>query len=92
MARKRYKPEEIVGKLRQPEALRQGMAMAEEIRQLGISEVAFYRWRNEYGGISGNQFGRPEQLEEENEWLRHAVADLTWTRRPQQMPTPHPIR
>ena len=46
MARKRYRPEEIVSKLRQVEVLHgQGMAMAEAIRQLGISEVTFYRWR-----------------------------------------------
>ena len=42
MARKRYKPEEIVGNLRQADVLHgQGMAMAEAIRQLGISEVTF---------------------------------------------------
>ena len=46
MARKRYKPEEIVGKLRQAEVLHgQGMSMADAIRQLGISEVTYYRWR-----------------------------------------------
>ena len=40
MARKRYKPEEIVGLLRQAEVLHgQGMSMADAIRQLGISEV-----------------------------------------------------
>ena len=42
MARKRYKPEEIVGKLRQAEVLHgQGMSMADAIRQLGISEVTY---------------------------------------------------
>ena len=51
--------------------------MAEAIRQLGISEVAFYRWRKGYGGLSGDQLGRLEQLEKENEWLRRTVADLT---------------
>ena len=43
MARKRYKPEEIVGLLRQAEVLHgQGLSMADAIRQLGISEVTFY--------------------------------------------------
>ena len=43
MARKRYKPGEIVGMLRQAEVLHgQGMSMADAIRQLGISEVTFY--------------------------------------------------
>ena len=78
MARKRYRPEEIVSKLRQVEVLHgQGMAMAEAIRQLGISEVTFYRWRKEYVGMSGDQLSRLKQLEKENERLRRAVADLT---------------
>ena len=59
MARKRFKPEEIVGKLRQADVLHsQGMAMAEAIRQLGVSEVTYYRWRKEYGGLSGDQLRR----------------------------------
>ena len=44
MARKRYKPEEVVGLLRQAEVLHgQGMSTADAIRQLGISEVTYYR-------------------------------------------------
>jgi len=78
MARKRFKPEEIVGKLRQADVLHsQGMAMAEAIRQLGVSEVTYYRWRKEYGGLSGDQLRRLKDLEKENERLRRAVSDLT---------------
>lgn len=78
MARKRYKPEEIVGKLRQADVLySQGMSMADAIRQLGVSEVTFYRWRKEYGGMSGDQMRRLKDLEKENERLRRAVSDLT---------------
>ena len=78
MAMKRYKPEEIVGKLRQADVLHiQGMSMADAIRQLGISEVTFYRWRKEYGGLSGDQLRRLKELEKENERLRRAVSDLT---------------
>ena len=59
MARKRFKPEEIVGKLRQADVLHgQGIAMADAIRQLGGSEVTYYRWRKEYGGLSGDQLRR----------------------------------
>ena len=59
MARMRYKPEEIVGMLRQAEVLHgQGMSMADAIRQLGISEVTYYSWRKEYGGMSGDQLRR----------------------------------
>ena len=78
MARKLYKPEEIGGKPRQVEVLHgQGMAMAEAILQLGISEVTFYRWRKEYGEMSGDQLSRLRQFEKENGRLRRAVADLT---------------
>ena len=78
MARKRYKPEEIVGKLRRADVLHsQGMSMADAIPQLGVSEVTFYRWGKEYGGMSGDQMRRLKDLEKENERLRHAVSDLT---------------
>ena len=78
MARKRYKPEEIVSLLRQTEVLHgQGMSMADAIRQLGISEFTFYRWRKEYAGMTGDQLRRLKELEKENERLRRAVSDLT---------------
>ena len=53
------------------------MSMADAIRQLGISEVTFYRWRKEYGGMSGAQLRRLKELEKENERLHCAVSDLT---------------
>lgn len=78
MSRKRYKPEEIVAKLRQVDVLHsQGLSMADAIRRIGVSEVSFYRWRKEYGGMSGDQLRRLKDLEKENERLRRAVSDLT---------------
>ena len=51
MARKRYKPEEIVAKLRQVDVLvSQGQNMVDPIRQIGVSKVTYYRWRQEFGG------------------------------------------
>ena len=45
MARKRYKPEEIVNMLRRAEVLHgQGMSMADAIRQLGISAARQMEW------------------------------------------------
>ena len=74
MARNRYKPEEIVSLLRQAEVLHgQSMTMVDAIRQLGVSEVTFYRLRKEYGGMSGGQLRRVKELEKENERLRRAV-------------------
>ncbi len=78
MAKKRYRPEEIVAKLRQVEVLQsQGMAAADAIRQIGVSEVTYYRWRKEYGGMGADQLKRLKELEKENQRLRRAVSDLT---------------
>ncbi len=78
MARKRFKPEEIVAKLRQVEVLQsQGMAVADAVRQIGVTEVTYYRWRKEYGGMRTDQLKRLKVLEKENARLRRAVSDLT---------------
>ncbi len=78
MAKRSYKPEEIVSKLRQVDVLHsQGATMADAIRQIGVSEVTFYRWRKEYGGMKTDQLKRLKVLEKENERLRRAVSDLT---------------
>jgi putative transposase len=78
MPRKRYKPEEIVAKLRQVDVLvSQGASMADAIRQIGVSEVTFYRWRQEFGGLKTEQIKRLKELELENSRLRRAVSDLT---------------
>ena len=78
MARKRYKPEEIVSRLRQVEVLTaQGKTAVEAIRSIGVTEVTYYRWRQEYGGLKGDQVKRLKDLEQENARLRKAVSDLT---------------
>ena len=78
MARKRHKAEEIVTKLRQVDVLTaQGKSIGEAIRTIGVTEVTYYRWRNDYGGLKGDQVKRLKQLETENTRLRKAVSDLT---------------
>ena len=78
MQKKRYTPEEIVAKLRQVDVLvSQGQNIADAIRQIGVSEVTYYRWRQEYGGLKADQVKRLKQLEQENSRLRRAVSDLT---------------
>lgn len=78
MPRKGFKPEEIVAKLRQVEVVQsQGMSLADAIRQIGVSEVTYYRWRKEYGGMKADQLKRLKELEKENQRLRKAVSDLT---------------
>jgi transposase len=53
MPQKRYRPEEIIAELREADVLLgQGKRVAEVVKVLGMSEVTYYRWRQEYGGIS----------------------------------------
>ena len=78
MAGKRDKPEEIVLKLRQVEVLQgQGMTISEAVRQIGVTQPTYYRWRKDYGGMSRDQLKRLKELETENARLRRAVSDLT---------------
>ena len=78
MGRKRHPAEEIVAKLRQVDVLTaQGRTVAEAIRQIGVTEVTYYRWRSEYGGLKSDQVKRLKELEMENARLRRAVSDLT---------------
>ena len=78
MARKRHTAEEIVAKLRQVDVLMaQGRLVGDAVRAIGVTEVTYYRWRNEYGGLKGNQVKRLKELETENTRLRRAVSDLT---------------
>ena len=78
MRKKRHTPEEIVAKLRQVDVLvAQGTAVADAIRAIGVTEVTYDRWRQEYGGLKSEQVRRMKELETENQRLRKAIADLT---------------
>ena len=78
MARKGFTPEQIVAKLRQVDVLiSRGQSVAEAIRSIGVSEVTYYRWRQEFGGLKSDQIKRLKELETENTRLRRAVSDLT---------------
>ena len=78
MPRKKHTPEEIVAKLRQVDVhVSQGVATAEAVRQIEVTEVTYYRWRQEYGGLKLDQVKRLKELELENSRLRKAVSDLT---------------
>jgi putative transposase len=78
MGRKRYAPEQIIAKLREAEVLlNQGSNVAEAVRQLGITEQTYYRWRKEYGGMRVDQAKRLKELEKENSRLKKLVADLS---------------
>ena len=75
---KKHKPEEIVAKLRQVDVLTsQGTPIADAIRSIGVTEVTYYRWRNEYGGLKSDKVKRLKDLETDNARLRKAISDLT---------------
>ncbi len=78
MAIKRNKAEEIVTKLRQVEVLvGQGKARIDAIREIGVVEQTYYRWRKQYGGMGTDQLKELKRLQKENDRLRRAVSDLT---------------
>jgi transposase-like protein len=61
MPRKRHKPEEIVAKLRQVDVLvSQGQSVADAVRSIGVTEVTYYRWRQEFGGLKSDHDADPE--------------------------------
>ena len=76
MGAKRYKPEEIISKLREAEVLlAEGLGVGEVVRRLGVTQVTYYRWRKEYGGMKVDQAKRLKDLEKENARLKRLLAD-----------------
>ena len=78
MGRQRHSAEQIIGNLREAEVLQgKGMPMEEILRQLGISDATYYKWRKEYGGLRLDQAKRLKELEQDNGRLRKVVSDLS---------------
>jgi putative transposase len=78
MVRKKYTAEQIINKLREAEVLlSQGETVAVVTRRIGVSDVTYYHWRREYGGLSIDQAKRLRDLEVENTRLKKIVADLS---------------
>ena len=78
MAQKKHTPEQIIRKLREVEVAQgKGKTTPQAIKQIGVSEQTFYRWRKEYGGMRVDQAKRLKKLEKENLRLKRLVADLS---------------
>jgi putative transposase len=76
MARAKYSVEQIIVKLREIEVLcNQGSTIAEAVRQTGITEQTYYRWRRAYGGMNTADARRMKELEKENSRLKKLVAE-----------------
>jgi transposase-like protein len=73
---KRYRPEEIVGKLRQADVeLGKGRTVKEVCRLIEVTEQTYYRWRQKYGGMSPELIKELRALQRENQRLRKIIAD-----------------
>jgi putative transposase len=78
MSKKKHTVESIITTLRESEVMQaKGQPLGEVVRQLGISEATYYKWRKEYGGLRVDQAKRYKELEQENQRLRKVVADLS---------------
>ena len=78
MARQRYTTEQIIVILRKVEVMcAQGQTLTEALRQAGITDMTYYRWRKQYGGMSTGDAKRVSELEKENARLKRLVADLS---------------
>jgi transposase-like protein len=74
--RKRHKPEEIVRKLRDADAmLNAGRDLAAVLQALEITEATYYRWRNQYGGMKATEAKKLRELEIENARLKKLLAE-----------------
>jgi putative transposase len=74
MKRKRFSTEQIVAALRQVEL---GLPVVDLIRQLGISEQTYYRWKKSYAGLESDQVRELRQVVDENTRLKKLVAELS---------------
>jgi putative transposase len=78
MSMKRYKPEEIVGLLRQIEvSIANGKSTPQACKEAEINTQTYYRWRKEFGGLKTEQAKRMKELEKENARLKRLVAELS---------------
>ena len=78
MKQKKYTTEQIIVILRQIELkCSQGSTVAAAVREAGITEMTYYRWRKEFGGMDTADAQRMKELEKENSRLKRLVADLS---------------
>jgi len=70
--KKRFSEEQIIKVLKDAES---GKAVKDIVRDHGISEQTFYRWKSKYGGMEISDAKKLKALEDENRRLKRLVAD-----------------
>ena len=76
MKGKKHRPEQIITKLREADAMIGGGKTIGQVCQgLEISEQTLSRWRNQYGGMKSEEAKRLKELDEENKRLKKLLAE-----------------
>lgn len=66
----------VVPKLREVEVeLGRGTTVAEAVKEIGVTEQAYYHWKKRLGGLRMDQAKRLKDLEKENARLMRLPAD-----------------
>ena len=77
MTRKRFSEDDILNVFRQIELdLSGGSSVEMAVRNAGISNATYYKWRKLYGGMGKSKLHEFKSLEKENERLKRIVAEL----------------
>jgi putative transposase len=73
---KQHKPEQIIAKLREADAmLAGGKTIGQVCQALEISEQTLLRWRSQYGGMKSEEARRLKELDSENKRLKKLLAE-----------------
>ncbi len=73
---KKYRPEQIVEKLRQADVeLGTGLSVKEVCRKIEVSQQTYYRWRQKYGGMRPELIKELRTLQKDSQRLRKIIAD-----------------
>ena len=76
MKGKKHRPEQIIKKLREADAMiSTGKTIGQVCQALEVSEQTFHRWRNQYGGMKAEEAKRLKELEGENKRLKKLLAE-----------------
>jgi len=73
MKRKKFTPTQIAGILKEFDL---GKTAVEISRDHGVSQAAFYKWRERYQGMDAKDLKKLKSLEEENRRLKKMYSEL----------------